>query len=82
MTDNVVSVTAEAPYKAIVETLAQHGVSAVPVVDDGREVLGVVSEADLLHMIKFTALEPHVHLLERKQRRVALAKASGISPAT
>jgi CBS-domain-containing membrane protein len=77
MTDNVVSVTAEAPYKTIVETLAQHGVSAVPVVDDGGKVLGIVSEADLLHKMEFTGLEPHVHVLERKQRRVALAKASG-----
>ena len=77
MTHNVVSVTEETPYKEIVEALAQNGVSAVPVVDDETRVLGIVSEADLLHKMEFTGLEPHVHLLERKQRRVARAKASG-----
>jgi CBS domain-containing protein len=77
MTDNVVSVSDNTPYKDIVQLLAQHEVSAVPVVDDTRRVLGVVSEADLLHKIEFTGLEPHVHLLERKQRRQARAKAAG-----
>jgi CBS-domain-containing membrane protein len=77
MTHNVVSVTEETTYKEIVEALAHNGVSAVPVVDDGTRVLGIVSEADLLHKMEFTGPEPHVHLLERKQRRVARAKASG-----
>jgi CBS-domain-containing membrane protein len=77
MTHNVVSVTEETTYKEIVEALAHNGVSAVPVVDDGTRVLGIVSEADLLHKMQFSGLEPHVHLLERKQRRVARAKASG-----
>jgi CBS domain-containing protein len=77
MTTNVVSVTEQTPYKEIVESLAQNAVSAVPVVDDGTRVLGVVSEADLLHKMEFTGLEPHMHLFERKQRRTARAKASG-----
>lgn len=77
MTDGVVSVTEETPYKEIVETLAQNGVSAVPVIDEDRRVIGIVSEADLLHKMEFTGLEPHVHLLERRQRRVARAKAAG-----
>ena len=77
MTNNVVSVTAEAPYKEIVEKLTQHGVSAVPVVDDRNRILGIVSGADLLHKMEFIGLEPHMRLLERKRRRVALAKASG-----
>ncbi len=77
MTENVVSVTDTTPYREIVELLAQHAVSAVPVVDSAKKVIGVVSEADLLHKMEFTGLEPHVHLLERKQRRVARAKAAG-----
>ena len=52
--------------------------SAVPVVDAaGRHVIGVVSEADLLHKVEFSGPEPHLHLLERRARRVARAKASG-----
>jgi CBS domain-containing protein/PII-like signaling protein len=77
MTDKVVSVTEDTPYKQIVQTLAEHAVSAVPVVDADGLVLGVVSEADLLHKMEFAGLEPHLRLLERKQRRTARAKASG-----
>ena len=76
MTGTVVTVGERTPYKEIVETLATHAVSAVPVVTDERRVVGIVSEADLLHKMEFAGLEPHVHLLERKQRRVARAKAA------
>ncbi|MGE5828024.1 MAG: CBS domain-containing protein [Micromonosporaceae bacterium] len=77
MTEQVVSVTEDVPYREIVETLAHHAVSAVPVVGADGRVLGIVSEADLLHKMEFTGLEPHLRLLERKQRRTARAKASG-----
>lgn len=77
MTHKVVSVTEDMPYRQIVQTLAEYAVSAVPVVDVAGRVLGVVSEADLLHKMEFAGLEPHLRLLERKQRRTARAKASG-----
>jgi CBS domain-containing protein len=48
MTTDVVSVTVDTPFKAIVDTLATYRVSAVPVVDAEYKVLGVVSESDLL----------------------------------
>lgn len=48
MTEHVVSVTANTPYKQIVESLQRHRVSAVPVVSDRGQVIGIVSEADLL----------------------------------
>lgn len=76
MTTDVISVQEDTPYKDIVETLAGHAVSAVPVVDSERHVLGVVSEADLLHKMQFAGLEPHVHLLERRRRRASRTKAS------
>jgi CBS domain-containing protein len=38
----------DASFKEIVDTLARHRVSAVPVVDAEEKVLGVVSESDLL----------------------------------
>jgi len=77
MTTDVVSVGEKATYKEIVEALAQRAVSAVPVVDEENRVLGVVSEADLLHKVEFTGLEPHLRLLERRTRRIARAKACG-----
>ncbi len=48
MTASVVSVDRITPYKEIVTLLAEHKVSAVPVLTMGRHVAGVVSEADLL----------------------------------
>jgi CBS-domain-containing membrane protein len=75
MTRDVVSVAETTQYKDIVQILAERTVSAVPVVDDAGKVIGIVSEADLLHKMQYSGLEPHVHLLERKQRRVARAKA-------
>lgn len=76
MTADVIAVSENTPYKDIAETLVRHRVSAVPVVAVTGEVLGVVSEADLLHKLDNSSLEPHLRFLERKQRRVARAKAS------
>jgi CBS-domain-containing membrane protein len=75
MTTDVVTIHDSYGYKEIVETLADHGLSAVPVVDDDRRVLGVVSEADLLHKMEFPGWDPHSRLLERKRVRIARDKA-------
>ena len=48
MTTPVVTVDLRTPYKRIATLLAQHEISAVPVLVLGRHVAGVVSEADLL----------------------------------
>jgi CBS domain-containing protein len=48
MTTPVVSVDLRTSYKRIAGLLAQHQISAVPVLVLGRHVAGVVSEADLL----------------------------------
>ncbi|GIH81488.1 CBS domain-containing protein [Planobispora longispora] len=48
MTREVASVDGTTPFKDVAETLVNHGVSAVPVVDADNRVIGVVSEADLL----------------------------------
>ncbi|MFF0203722.1 CBS domain-containing protein [Streptomyces sp. NPDC005017] len=48
MTHKVVAVRGGAEFKDIVRTMREWHVSALPVVDDGQRVLGVVSEADLL----------------------------------
>ena len=49
MTWRVVSVGKETCFKDIAQVLLTHAVSALPVVDDDGHVVGVVSEADLLH---------------------------------
>ncbi|WP_137991117.1 CBS domain-containing protein [Streptomyces vilmorinianum] len=48
MTRDVVSVRGDAPFKEIVGVLSRNRVTAVPVVDAGNRVIGVVSEGDLL----------------------------------
>ncbi|PWI17954.1 inosine-5'-monophosphate dehydrogenase [Streptomyces sp. Act143] len=48
MSRDVVRARRDTPFKEIVRLLAEHGVTAVPVVDDLDRPLGVVSEADLL----------------------------------
>jgi CBS-domain-containing membrane protein len=76
MTRRVATVTEETGYKQIVETLTTNAVSAVPVVDADHRVVGVVSEADLLHKVDIASLQPHGWLLERKRVRVAREKAN------
>ena len=76
MTRRVATVTEETTYKQIVETLTKNGVSAVPVVDLHQHVIGVVSEADLLHKVDIAGLEPHGWPLERKRTRIAREKAN------
>lgn len=48
MTHTVVALAGGAMFKDIMRTMRQWGVSALPVLDDGGRVIGVVSEADLL----------------------------------
>jgi CBS domain-containing protein len=48
MTTPVFTVGEQAPFKEIVDTLARHRISAVPVVDADDRVVGIVSESDLL----------------------------------
>ena len=48
MTLNVISVSEESPIHEIVRLLLKFRISAVPVVDSGRKVVGMISESDLL----------------------------------
>jgi CBS domain-containing protein len=49
MTTRVLAVTATTDFRQIAEIFRQYRVSACPVINDAGQVLGVVSEADLLH---------------------------------
>jgi CBS-domain-containing membrane protein len=48
MTRDVVVVDRSARFKDVARLMALHRVSAIPVVDEGRHLVGIVSEADLL----------------------------------
>jgi CBS domain-containing protein len=81
MSTGVVTVAPDLGYKQIVDLLVEFGVSAAPVVDDGRRVIGVVSEADLLHKVEFNGADVHAGLFERRRLRLAKEKAAGESAA-
>jgi CBS domain-containing protein len=48
MTVNVISVSEDTPVREVVGLLLKYRISAVPVVDSARKVVGIVSEGDLL----------------------------------
>lgn len=77
MTADVAYVRERTPYKELVRLLAERRVSALPVVDVNRNVIGIVSEADLLLKQQHPADSFQRFLLERKRRRVERAKAHG-----
>jgi CBS domain-containing protein len=78
MTTEVFTVREDTPYREIVDTLTGRRVSAVPVVDQHRHVVGVVSEADLLHKIEMAGGEPERRVFAGRRRRQAQEKAHGL----
>ncbi len=49
MTTKVITVTPDASVQDVAALLANNGISGVPVVDTAGQLVGVVSEGDLLH---------------------------------
>src|SRR3954471_9139596 len=80
MTDTVIAVREAARYAEIVDALARYRVSAVPVLDAHRRVLGVVSEADLMAKVEFAGRHASYPLVGARAR-TARAKAAGESAA-
>ncbi|MDG4797571.1 CBS domain-containing protein [Micromonospora sp. WMMD1082] len=76
MTRDVVSVAADTSYREVVDALVNSGVSAAPVVDAEGRVLGVVSEADLLHKVEAAGEERERRLVSGLRRLAAKARAT------
>jgi CBS domain-containing protein len=77
MTRTVVVVNDSAPFKEIVRRMQEHRVSAVPVVDGGGRLVGIVSEGDLI-LKEDSHLEGEGHLFESRHRRADREKAAGL----
>jgi len=77
MTSEVICARPSTSYKELVRLLTERNVSAVPVVDDQRHVLGVVSEADLILKQGQAADLVQRSLLTSKRRRAERLKARG-----
>ncbi len=76
MTRDVVTVTEGTPFVEIVRLMSLHKVSALPVVDNDKRVVGIVSEADLLRKEEFLEQRDGQHWFEGRRQRVARAKAA------
>ena len=76
MTCEVVTAPVDMGYKEIADLMVRHSVSALPVVDEQRRVLGVVSEADLLAKLEYADRVPR-HLLAARRMRAGRQKAAG-----
>jgi CBS domain-containing protein len=78
MTTEVVAVEAWTPFKEIVARLAEHRISAVPVLDADGRVLGVVTEADLLLKQEHPDPEVDVPRAWSRRRRLERKKAAAV----
>ena len=58
MTPDPVIVRPETPVEAIAGLLLAHRINGVPVVDEARRLLGIVTAADLIHRAADERLEP------------------------
>ena len=79
MTTRVVAVRKDASFKEMAAMLRSSRISAFPVVDDARRVIGVVSEADLL--VKEAVLADGTSLLAALRHFREEDKAAGITAA-
>jgi|SoiMethySBSTD1v2_1073268.scaffolds.fasta_scaffold00458_18 CBS domain-containing protein len=76
MTHDVVTARPDSGFKDIVDAMTTRRVSALPVVAADGQVVGIVSEADLLYKLERPEHGAAARLISR-QRREATAKAAG-----
>ena len=84
MTREVIAAREETPYKDLARLMSDHGVSGIPILDDDRRLIGIVTEADLLLAEESGPEHPHLLLrwLENPKRLAALRhEAEGIRAA-
>ncbi|WP_369029755.1 MULTISPECIES: CBS domain-containing protein [Streptomyces] len=75
MTRTVLALRSGATFKDVVKAMREWKVSALPVVDDGHRVVGVVSEADLLLKEEFRDGDPDGYARPRRPDDLAKAGA-------
>jgi len=60
MSSPAISVEPDRPLKDVAETMLHHGISTVPVVDQSGEIVGILSETDLLRFQARRVTAPQV----------------------
>ena len=78
MTPDVITVTEDTPYKTLVAMLAEHRISALPVINRYGGVGGVVSETDLIRKEEFQRSRSLPWALSWRGRRDR-SKAAGLT---
>ncbi len=85
MTRNVIAVPPDTPALAVARLLADRGISAVPVTDSWNMLLGIVSEADLIHRLAVSDVPSggllHALFYDRDRAAQEYARAHGATAA-
>ena len=85
MTRNVIAVPPDTPALAVARLLADRGISAVPVTDSWNMLLGIVSEADLIHRLAVNDVPNggllHQLFYDRDRAATEYARAHGATAA-
>jgi CBS-domain-containing membrane protein len=76
MTEAVVVAEEQAPFKELLDLMHEHHVSAIPIVDRGSRLIGIVSEADLL-LKEARASGDAEPIFETRRSRIEREKAEG-----
>jgi len=85
MTKSPVTVTPDTPIAKAEELLERHGWNALPVVEGGSRLVGVVTSLDLLKAFRFTEdrlFPPYEEIMGRPVREVMTEKLTTVSPRT
>lgn len=64
MTHEVITVTDETTVKELAQLLSQHQISGVPVLNDNNELVGVVTESDLIFQTKKVHIPTVITILD------------------
>ena len=64
MTREVITVKAEDTIDEVVKLILEHGISGVPVINDKNEVVGIISESDLIYRDKDISIPAFLPLFE------------------
>jgi CBS domain-containing protein len=74
MVRDVVTVQAETDVADAIKILAEHDISALPVVDGQGQLVGIISEADLIHRVEIGTEKHRPWLLESLTGATTLAE--------
>ncbi|MGH2655540.1 MAG: CBS domain-containing protein [Actinomycetota bacterium] len=80
MTPEVVTASPETPFKELTRLMSEHRISGIPIVDEDRRLVGIVTEADLLWSEKEREPKRRSRFLEWFIDRKRLAEIERVAP--